>query len=606
MRKKIVGFLAACLALVTVGSFAACVGDNERDNSSSIPWLTSGWTSSFGEIHSSIVNGGMESSSNEDSSTSQEHIHEYEESEIEATCLEEGYIVYTCACGAEKKDPIAALGHNYSDWFSFYVAELGEEVYTRCCLRCGVVEYKLLDWETPKLPEDFDDWIKDPDNGIITPINCIHKNIVALKGYPPTCMRTGIDYQIQCVDCHVIIYTKWVNALGHAWGEEQQVSPCITKKICQRCGEIQETVNHNLVDGEGEEPTCTEDGYTLKECTKCDYEKKTELSALGHNWRVIERKEATCIEDGYKISECLRCGERKNEPLIDSGLSGHVGWEKIEEQDSTCVNSGWIKWKCTACGYVHTEWKNALGHTWGNILDQKEPTCTEAGWILYGCTRCEETNLVDKNALGHNWKITYDDHTHTGECRRCGAKETELHSLYVDMEQTSEDMDTFVRYTTVFYYKCSGFVGACGFKKEITRAYFDVPKGDTLPEYKYNVTDPTCTEEGLFILLNEETGEEISRAVIPALGHCWDYDGICIRCGKRQGTEGLKYTLSGDKTYYIVSGIGTATDTDIVIPPIYNGLPVKEIGARAFQHGWILTSIEIPDSVTSIRDRAFV
>lgn len=30
-------------------------------------------------------------------------------------------------------------------------------------------------------------------------------------------------------------------------------------------------------------------------------------------------------------------------------------------------------------------------------------------------------------------------------------------------------------------------------------------------------------------------------------------------------TEGLEYTLSDDGTYYIVSGIGTATDTDIVI-----------------------------------------
>ncbi len=70
-------------------------------------------------------------------------------------------------------------------------------------------------------------------------------------------------------------------------------------------------------------------------------------------------------------------------------------------------------------------------------------------------------------------------------------------------------------------------------------------------------------------------------------------------------TEGLKYTLSGDKTHYIVSGIGTATDTDIVIPATYNNLPVKEIGSSAFYNCNSLTSVRIPDSVTTIGYGAF-
>ncbi len=79
-------------------------------------------------------------------------------------------------------------------------------------------------------------------------------------------------------------------------------------------------------------------------------------------------------------------------------------------------------------------------------------------------------------------------------------------------------------------------------------------------------------------------------------------------------TEGLEYTLSSDGTYYIVSGIGTATDTDIVIASSYNGLPVKEIkgGTKdydfndsAFGCRDTLTSIVIPDSITTIGDGAF-
>ncbi len=69
-------------------------------------------------------------------------------------------------------------------------------------------------------------------------------------------------------------------------------------------------------------------------------------------------------------------------------------------------------------------------------------------------------------------------------------------------------------------------------------------------------------------------------------------------------SEGLAYTLSEDGTYYSVTGIGTCTDTDIVIPSTYNGLPVTDIqqGAFAFMNS---TSIIISNGVITIGDRAF-
>ena len=70
-------------------------------------------------------------------------------------------------------------------------------------------------------------------------------------------------------------------------------------------------------------------------------------------------------------------------------------------------------------------------------------------------------------------------------------------------------------------------------------------------------------------------------------------------------TEGLSYILNGDGNGYTVSGEGTATDTDIVIPFEHNGLPVTSIGYEAFAWCDSLTSVVIPDSVTSIWDDAF-
>ena len=68
---------------------------------------------------------------------------------------------------------------------------------------------------------------------------------------------------------------------------------------------------------------------------------------------------------------------------------------------------------------------------------------------------------------------------------------------------------------------------------------------------------------------------------------------------------GLAYTLNSDGASYSVSGIGTCTDTDIVIPDTYEGLAVTKIGTNAFDGKKSLTSVKIPNSVTSINGYAF-
>ncbi|MBO5269919.1 MAG: leucine-rich repeat domain-containing protein [Clostridia bacterium] len=52
-------------------------------------------------------------------------------------------------------------------------------------------------------------------------------------------------------------------------------------------------------------------------------------------------------------------------------------------------------------------------------------------------------------------------------------------------------------------------------------------------------------------------------------------------------------------------GIGTCSDTDVIIPGTYNDKPVTHIGVRAFEYCGKLTSIVIPDSVTGISSDAF-
>ena len=77
----------------------------------------------------------------------------------------------------------------------------------------------------------------------------------------------------------------------------------------------------------------------------------------------------------------------------------------------------------------------------------------------------------------------------------------------------------------------------------------------------------------------------------------------CELCGIPAPSKGLRFTKTGQS--YCVSGIGTCTDTDIVIPSTYYERPVTSIGDRAFYNCSKLTSITIPDSVTNIGDSAF-
>lgn len=76
-------------------------------------------------------------------------------------------------------------------------------------------------------------------------------------------------------------------------------------------------------------------------------------------------------------------------------------------------------------------------------------------------------------------------------------------------------------------------------------------------------------------------------------------------CGVTTGSIGLEFALCEDGETYLLSGIGSCADTDIIIPSKYNWLPVTQIGNRAFYGCATLTSVTIPESVISFDAYAF-
>ena len=158
----------------------------------------------------------------------------------------------------------------------------------------------------------------------------------------------------------------------------------------------------------------------------------------------------------------------------------------------------------------------------------------------------------------------------------------------------------------------------------------DTPTPPPTPhEHKYSavVTEPTCTEQG-YTTYTCECGENYVDDYVDEKGHSWSEwttvkepteteEGLKERycaCGEKESEtlpkievaqQELSYYYSESTNSYHVSGIGTFTGTDLIIPSTYKGLPVTEIG-YAFSNCNLLESVYIPNSIISIAEGAFM
>ena len=128
-----------------------------------------------------------------------------------------------------------------------------------------------------------------------------------------------------------------------------------------------------------------------------------------------------------------------------------------------------------------------------------------------------------------------------------------------------------------------------------------------IPTIPHSYSEPTCTSSA-----------KCSCGAIgtSALGHLFS-EGQCYRCGisdpnytppsnnTEKYTNGLKLGECMWGNGYAVWGVGTATDTDIIIPSTYNGKPVIEIYENAFKDCTNIISVSIPSSVVTIGTEAF-
>ena len=245
-------------------------------------------------------------------------------------------------------------------------------------------------------------------------------------------------------------------------------------------------------------------------------------------------------------------------------------------------------------------------HEYVNYTYNNDATCVADGTETGKCKYCDKTNTRTKanTATGvHTFTdYTYNndatcvtDGTETATCANCSATDTRTSAAHPA--------------TGVHTYDATDCCTVCGRQK---------PTGSeqcvhSYSNYVYN-NDATCVTDGTETAkckYCDKTDTRVSAAHSATGVHTFAND-VCTGCGEYSPnivvTQGLKFTEiteNNEVVGYELSGIGSVTDTEIVIPKTYNGKPVTSLRMGVFYDCSNLMNITIPNSVMNIGDFAF-
>ena len=169
-------------------------------------------------------------------------------------------------------------------------------------------------------------------------------------------------------------------------------------------------VVHSWVKKETVPPTCTEDGYTVYQCSECDATKSTDIvAATGHTEaKPVGVKRATENENGYTGD--IRCQVCDAVLLkgYETPATYHKNTQLKNAVEATCIHTGYSgDVFCPDCGKIVAVGGELplAGHDY-EVTEVVEPTCKDVGYSVLCCKNCQ---AVSRGVYMASW---------TMQCRR--------------------------------------------------------------------------------------------------------------------------------------------------------------------------------------------
>ena len=304
-----------------------------------------------------------------------------------------------------------------------------------------------------------------------------------------TCTQNGLTEGKHCSVCNATLISQQViPAKGHTLGNG---ADCTNAQTCTVCNEELDAALGHDYQPYITPPTCLTDGYTTHTCTRCgDNYKDNEVPAQGHVEIIDNAITTTCTKNGLTEGKhCSVC----NEILIAQTTITATGHTEVIDKAvaATCTKTGLTAGShCSVCSEIikAQETINANGHT--EVVDKAiEATCTTDGKTQgKHCSVCN-TVIIAQTAVaakGH----TLGNGANCTKAQTCTVCKTEL-------------------------------AAALGH------------------DYKSNITEPTCTENGYTLYVCSRCGDSYQSNVVTAKGHTEVIDNAvaatCTTTGKTQG-----------------------------------------------------------------------
>ena len=253
-------------------------------------------------------------------------------------------------------------------------------------------------------------------------------------------------------------------------------------------------------------------------------------------------------------------------------------------------------------------------HTWGEEHVEITATCEGVGQTVTICLTCGEAEYAEIPALEHDFSVRVVVLEATCTVKewiemRCSHEGCWRFQSYQGEINPNNHKQEYISYVSSVKATCIQIGWTEGTKCGACQAFVEVPQelgyGDHEEKIVYGESS-TCIKQGKTDGIKCALCHEVLTAQesLP-LGEHKYYSGSCRVCGKLKPSEGLTFALLDDEKSYKLTSVGSCTDTKVVIPDEYEGLPVTAFGYGAFDNNKTVKEVYIPNTITEIGENAF-